>query len=66
MFVEWSQEDQVFIGYCPDLFIGGACHDENRAAAYIKLAEIVENDIRHRIAQCEELPEPKHSAEILG
>jgi hypothetical protein len=66
MFVEWSPEDQIFIGYCPELFVGGVCHDENRAAAYIKLSKIVENDIRHTIAQRDELPRPKHLAEILS
>ena len=31
-FVRWSEKDKVCIGYCPDLFIGGACHgkDENK------------------------------------
>jgi hypothetical protein len=30
LFVSWSDEDQVFIGYCPVLFVGGVGHDENR------------------------------------
>src|SRR6266403_4168234 len=30
LFVAWSEEDQTFIGYCPALFVGGVCHDENR------------------------------------
>ncbi len=25
-FVHWSEPDRVFVGYCPDLFIGGVCH----------------------------------------
>ena len=25
-FVQWSEPDQRFVGYCPDLFIGGVCH----------------------------------------
>jgi hypothetical protein len=41
--VEWSDEDQAYVGYCRDLFpYGGVCHDENRIAAYAKLVEIVE------------------------
>ena len=41
--VEWSDEDQAYVGYCRDLFpYGGVCHDENRIAAYSKLVEIVE------------------------
>lgn len=27
-FVKWSDEDQYYIGYCPDLFYGGVCHGE--------------------------------------
>src|ERR1700730_1706889 len=59
LFVSWSEEDQVFIGYCPVLFLGGVCHDENRIAAYAKLVEIVEEDIQSRLEKSENLPEPK-------
>ena len=40
--VEWSDEDQTFVGYCPELFEGGVCHNENRVACYAELVEIVE------------------------
>ena len=60
MFVSWSDEDQVFIGYCPVLFVGGVCRDENRIAAYAKLVEIVEEDIQSRLEKGEILPEPKN------
>jgi len=59
LFVAWSDEDQTFIGYCPALFVGGVCHDENRIAAYAKLVEIVEEDIQSRLEKGETLPEPK-------
>jgi hypothetical protein len=42
------------------LFVGGACHDENRIAAYAKLVEIVEEDIQSRLEKGEILPEPKN------
>ena len=34
-FVQWSEPDQLFVGYCPDLFIGGVCHgsDEQMSIA---------------------------------
>ena len=35
------------------LFVGGACHDENRIAAYAKLVEIVEEDIQSRLEKGE-------------
>jgi hypothetical protein len=60
LFVSWSDEDQVFIGYCPALFVGGVCHDENRIAAYAKLVQIVEEDIQSRLEKGEILPEPKN------
>ena len=60
MFVSWSDEDQAFIGYCPVLFVGGVCHDENRIAAYAKLVEIVDEDIQSRLEKGEILPEPKN------
>jgi hypothetical protein len=60
LFVSWSDEDQAFIGYCPVLFVGGVCHDENRIAAYAKLVEIVEEDIQSRLEKGEILPEPKN------
>jgi hypothetical protein len=59
LFVAWSDEDQAFIGYCPALFVGGVCHDQNRIAAYAKLVEIVEEDIQSRLEKGETLPEPK-------
>lgn len=34
--VEWSEEDQVFIGRCPDLFAGGV-HADSRAEAEQRL-----------------------------
>src|SRR5580704_6225340 len=49
LFVSWSDKDQAFIGYCPVLFVGGVCHDENRKTAYAKLVEIVEEDIQSRL-----------------
>ena len=30
-FVQWSDDDNLYIGYCPDLFIGGACHGKDGA-----------------------------------
>jgi hypothetical protein len=60
LFVSWSDKDQAFIGYCPVLFVGSVCHDENRIAAYAKLVEIVEEDIQSRLEKGEILPEPKN------
>ena len=42
--VEWSEEDQCYVGTCPGLFYGG-CHGDNEAAVYKELREIVEENI---------------------
>jgi predicted RNase H-like HicB family nuclease len=42
MFVRWSEEDQSYVGYCPDLFpAGGVCHGASAVEAFSKLADIV-------------------------
>jgi predicted HicB family RNase H-like nuclease len=40
-FVEWSDEDQCFIGRCPGLFDGGV-HGADEAKVYKELCEAVE------------------------
>jgi predicted RNase H-like HicB family nuclease len=42
--VEWSEEDQCYIGSCPELFYGG-CHGDDKAKVYIELCQIVEENI---------------------
>ena len=44
-FVQWSAEDRLFIGYCPDLFIGGVCHGSDEQKVYRKLSRLVADDI---------------------
>ena len=39
-FVEWSDEDQCFIGRCPELAIGGV-HGGDEAKVYSELCEVV-------------------------
>jgi predicted RNase H-like HicB family nuclease len=38
--VEWSDEDGLYIGQCPDLFYGG-CHGADPVKVYAELLEIV-------------------------
>jgi predicted RNase H-like HicB family nuclease len=42
--VEWSEEDQCFVGSCPGLFFGG-CHGNDEQAVFSELCEIVEKTI---------------------
>ena len=42
--VEWSDEDQCFVGSCPGLFYGG-CHGDNEQQVFAELCSIVEETI---------------------
>ncbi|MCK5310998.1 MAG: toxin-antitoxin system HicB family antitoxin [Desulfobacteraceae bacterium] len=42
--VEWSEEDQCYVGSCPNLMYGG-CHGDNEAEVYKELCKIVEENI---------------------
>ena len=54
-FVRWSEEDQCYIGYCPDLYDGGVCHGENEADIYAQLCGIISDETEHRCANMETL-----------
>jgi predicted RNase H-like HicB family nuclease len=59
-FVRWSEEDQLYVGYCPDLFpAGGVCHGRTAVEAYTKLCEIVEDTVRTAEEQGIALPSPQ-------
>jgi predicted RNase H-like HicB family nuclease len=53
--VEWSDEDQCFVGSCPGLFYGG-CHGDDEQAVFAELCEIVEEMIE--LHQTDEKPLP--------
>jgi len=42
--VEWSEEDQCFVGSCPGLFYGG-CHGGNEEQVFAELCELVEEAV---------------------
>ncbi|MCM3870062.1 MAG: type II toxin-antitoxin system HicB family antitoxin [Pyrinomonadaceae bacterium] len=42
--VEWSDEDQCYVGSCPGLFYGG-CHGGDEKQVFAELCEIVEETI---------------------
>jgi predicted RNase H-like HicB family nuclease len=39
--VEWSDEDQAFVGRCPGI-VGACCHGADEVEVYRELCEIVE------------------------
>jgi len=42
--VEWSEEDQCFIGSCPGLLLGG-CHGDDELAVFEQLCAAVEEAV---------------------
>lgn len=54
--VEWSEEDQVYIGKCPDLITG--IHGDDAVQVYRELAEVLEDVIDHFQKTGRQLPAP--------
>ena len=56
-FVRWSEEDQVYVGYCPDLFpAGGVCHGKTPVETFAALYNIIEETVAVAESQNLELP----------
>ena len=59
-FVRWSEQDQAYIGYCPDLFpAGGVCHGKTPVDAFARLCEIIQDTVATAEAQSLPLPVPQ-------
>ena len=57
-YVRWSEEDSLYVGYCPDLFFGGVCHSKNDEEAYQILAELVREEVVDIVKAGKTLPPP--------
>jgi len=55
--VEWSEEDQCFVGSCPGLFYGG-CHGNDENEVFVELCEIVGETIETYKKEGRALPPP--------
>ena len=55
--VEWSEEDQCYVGSCPGLFYGG-CHGKDEQTVFAHLCEIVEETIELYKRDGKPLPPP--------
>ena len=53
--VEWSDEDQCFVGHCPGV-IGPCCHGDDEVEVYRELCQIVEEWLE--LAQQDNCPLP--------
>jgi len=63
--VEWSEEDQCYVGTCPGLFYGG-CHGDNEAEIYKELCKIVDENIALYKENCKPLPPETAGKEYSG
>ncbi|MGH8608776.1 MAG: hypothetical protein ACREX9_15580 [Gammaproteobacteria bacterium] len=55
--VEWSEEDQCFVGSCPGLFYGG-CHGDDERQVFAELCEIVDETLDLYKQEGRPLPPP--------
>jgi hypothetical protein len=55
--IEWSEQDQIYIGKCPDLITG--IHGEDPVRLYSELCEIVEEVIQHFEMEGRPFPNPR-------
>ena len=55
--VEWSDEDQCFVGSCPGLFYGG-CHGDDEKAVFAQLCDLVDEIIELYANEGRLLPPP--------
>ncbi len=55
--VEWSDEDECFIGYCPGI-IGPCCHGDNEVEVFRHLCEIVDELLAYVREKNRPLPQP--------
>ena len=63
--VEWSEEDECYIGRCPGLMLGGI-HGDDEAAVYAELCEAVEEWIRVYEEDGDALPAATAGKEYSG
>lgn len=55
--VEWSEEDHVYIGKCPDLITG--IHGDDARQVYAELCDVVDEVIQHLQAEGRTLPQAR-------
>jgi predicted HicB family RNase H-like nuclease len=63
--VEWSEEDDCYVGRCPMLF-GGGVHGTNEARVYRELCRIAEEWVELLHQDGSPLPPTRRSADYSG
>jgi len=64
-FVEWSDEDQCFVGSAPGLLCGG-CHGPDKKDVFAELCQIVEEAIELCHQDGKSLPPPTASRNLAN
>jgi hypothetical protein len=58
-FVRWDEDDQLYVGYCPDLFPwGGVCHASTEEETFRILCHLVQEEVHDLKAAGKTLPVP--------
>jgi len=63
--VEWSEEDQCFVGSCPGLFYGG-CHGDDERKVFEELCEMVDESIALYHEEEKVLPPPTSGHDLVN
>jgi predicted HicB family RNase H-like nuclease len=63
--VEWSEEDQCYIGSCPGLMFGGV-HGDTEKEVYDELCKVVEEWIEESESSGMGLPDPTTNRKYSG
>ena len=63
--VEWSDEDQCYVGSAPGLIYGG-CHGDNEKAVFDQLCRIVEETIALYKEEGKPLPPPTSGRDYVN
>ncbi|MCA1798053.1 MAG: hypothetical protein LC632_01000 [Xanthomonadaceae bacterium] len=63
--VEWSEEDQCYVGSAPGLIFGG-CHGDNEKAVFDELCDVVEETIALYHKDGKALPPPTAGQDLAN
>ena len=63
--VEWSDEDQCFVGQCPGI-VGPCCHGPDETEVYRELCQIVDEWIEIMKRDGKPLPPPTAGKNVAG
>ena len=56
-FVRWEEADQLYVGFCPDLFPwGGVCHGATEEETYRQICALVAEEVEELQRKGKELP----------